>query len=248
MNRLLTLMIGIAAMIFWPSNCRAVSDTPTIPLKAVGSVLLKDGTFVGTAFVAGKSRSIFMPAHVAVRDTLVFRPRATDYEFGIESELNWPGLDIAIYRRIAGTQEESFDYGNFDRTLPGDRVLFMAMCGADSLCPRYGRVTAKGIARSKGQNVAFIDIEGAEVVPGNSGSPVFNTSGQVIGMVVQGWEESALKGSQQRTIARAYSIDILRIIEQIIYDVNPGDSTRGSQRQLLLDALTAPLPQQNDDD
>lgn len=237
MKKLVTLMIGIAILVSSSAHPATADDTAKVSLLAVGKVSLLNGTFLGTAFVIGESRSIFMPAHVAKEDSLFFLPYKSESGSVIDRVLQIPGLDLAIYKLRGGKQLDSYPYGNFDRTLPGDPVHVIGMFGADTLYMQTGVVSAKGKARSSGQNVDFIDIK-SEVLPGSSGSPVFNSSGQVIAMIVEGWQVHSLHTSGQLyKTARAYSIDILRVLEQDVIKASADDSTGGSEQLLLLDAL-----------
>jgi len=215
-----------------------IGDEALISLRAVGKVVHFDGkTWLGTAFVAGESHSIFMPVHVAKADSLYFQPYGSEQMYGIDLRLSLPNLDMAMYGRRTGGQTDSYPYGNFDRVQPGDEVVYLGMCAADTLCQYQGVITAKGIARSVNQNVDFIDIAG-QAVPGNSGSPVFNSHGQVIGMIVQAWKPEPLKQAMEVSpTVRAYSIDILRIFEQEVKTTIEPDSAGSDNRRPLLDAL-----------
>ena len=48
---------------------------------------------------------------------------------------------------------------------------------------------------------------GDYTIPGNSGTPVFNKSGEVIGIIAQAWKKVSLKRSKtQQLVNRAFTI------------------------------------------
>ncbi len=91
----------------------AQDQTSSLSLKAVGKVFMLDAdTRLGTAFVAGEKRNIFMPAHVAKQDTLYYQPYNSTYMFRISVKFLIPELDLAVYERTGGENIDVYPLGN----------------------------------------------------------------------------------------------------------------------------------------
>ena len=172
---------------------------------------------LGTAFVAGKTKSIFTCSHVAIRDTMWFSYLGSSYFFRIKLKYNLPNYDVALLERTGGNQPSSLNFGDFNRTHPGDIIEYI---GWDVLVNKYviwkSIVIAKGVSLTEnGVTVEFIEFAG-EAIPGYSGGPVFNSDGQVIAIIREAWEKKGIKGGASTKINRAFSVDLLRILDSEI--------------------------------
>lgn len=185
-------------------------------IEAIGSIYLtdKDSIPIGTAFVAGKSKSIYTCSHVAVKDTLWFSYIGSTFLYRITIKYNLPSYDVAFLERTGGSQPKSLEFGHFDRVQPGDSIQYI---GWDVRYKNYvfwnAKVLAKGSAlMSENCNVDFIEFEG-KAIPGYSGGPVFDKSNKVIAMIREAWSKKGVKGGEQISINRAFSIELLNVLD-----------------------------------
>lgn len=85
-------------------------------------------------------------------------------------------------------------------------------------------ILAKGEALHKGEIVDFIDIPG-HAIPGYSGGPVLNSKDEVIAIIGSGSDFVPIKGGDTARILRAYSVDLLRILDQRVRVTTQKDSS-----------------------
>jgi len=190
-----------------------------VPLKAIGRIFLSlsDTTCIGTAFVAGKSKAIYTCSHVVQKDTLWFMGFKSKDKHKIAVKYNLPKFDIAFLKRTKGLQNESLEFGNFDRIQPGDKIIYI---GWDNVKKLYmintALVSAKGSALMNSDcKVNFIEFKG-NAIPGYSGGPVFDMTGKVIGIIREAWNKKGIKGGKTFRINRAFSVELLRILDSEI--------------------------------
>ncbi len=128
-----------------------------------------------------------------------------------------PNYDVAYFERTAGDQDEWLNFGEFDRIQAGDKVIYI---GWDFLKNAYNIntaiVLATGTAIIGGNHkIDFIEFEG-DAIPGYSGGPVFNFNGKVIGMIREAWKKQGIRGGKVMRINRAFSTDLLRVLDSEI--------------------------------
>jgi len=186
---------------------------------SIGRIFLnQNGTgLIGTAFVAGRTKSVYTCSHVAVKDTLFFMYIGSHYIYRLKIKYNLPNFDVALLARTGGVQPNGLDFGDFSRINPGDVIEYM---GWDVEANQYvlwkSIVIGKGTSLSDGgASVDFIEFEG-QAIPGYSGGPVFNSAGQVVAMVREAWEKKGIKGGQPKMINRVFSVELLRILDSEI--------------------------------
>ncbi|MBN1824908.1 MAG: trypsin-like peptidase domain-containing protein [Candidatus Eisenbacteria bacterium] len=184
--------------------------------KTVGRVLISgtDSTAIGTAFVAGKSKSIYTCSHVVVRDTLWFEGFESEYRYRMALRQNLPSYDVALLQRTAGSQREALEFGDFTRVHTGDIIKYV---GWDIRVRRFiiwdAVVIAKGTALAPtGMSVDFLEFEG-KAIPGYSGGPVLDRSGRVVAIIREAWQKTAPRSGTSIMINRAFSIELLRVID-----------------------------------
>ncbi|MBI5214867.1 MAG: trypsin-like peptidase domain-containing protein [Ignavibacteriae bacterium] len=196
---------------------KSASGQVTLESNAIGRVFLEptDSIPIGTAFVAGDSKSIYTCSHVAVADTLWFNYIGSPEQlFRVTVKYNLPSYDVAFLIRTGGSQPASLQFGDFSRVQPGDTIHYI---GWDTPLARYiirlATVSARGsVLVEEGTKVDFIEFEG-QAVPGYSGGPVIDRFGKVIAMIREGWEKTSLRGGVPVRINRAFSIELLRILD-----------------------------------
>ncbi|MFH1686893.1 MAG: serine protease [bacterium] len=206
-----------------------------IPKTTLGRVFLSADSHhrVATAFVAGDSHNVFVPAHAAIRDTMWYSDFGGRFKFRMTRKCTISGYDLAIYRRTGGEYPETTPIGNLERILPEDTVFYFAYI--EDTLPVAGPVivTAKGICAHMGELVSFIDFYGP-CAPGCSGGPVFSRDGEVVAMIVQGWTEESVKTEESRPVLRAFSVDLLRIVESgVSYSTEEGSDSTGAGLSLF---------------
>lgn len=213
----------------------ALGQEVSISLKAIGRVYSEDGSKrIGTAFVAGETHNIFLPAHVANAESLKFLPYNSDSSFLIDSKYVLDDFDLAIYKRTAGEQPDSYRLGDFDRVHPRDKIVYLGWESENLLKAATATVTAKGECLHGTEIVDYIEFHG-HGVPGYSGGPVFNTHGEVVAMIVQGWDIDPIKTDTKVPVLRAFSVDLLRILETKLETVARQDSTLAEAELRLID-------------
>ena len=77
-------------------------------------------------------------------------------------------------------------------------------------------ISATGSSENDSVIVDFIEFEG-QGLPGYSGGPVFNTDGKIIAIMREGWKKQGVKGGKVSLINRAFSIEILSILDKEIH-------------------------------
>jgi S1-C subfamily serine protease len=208
-----TMSLILSTLLLTLNLCRAqVNINP----GAIGRLLLKatDSTSIGTAFVAGESRSIYTCSHVVVEDTMWFNCIASPrMVYRVTVKYNLPSYDVAFLVRTGGSQPASLPFGDFSRVQPGDTVFYV---GWDARAQQYilwrAAVSAKGsVLIEQGTKVDFIEFSG-EAVPGYSGGPVLDRSGKVVAMIREGWQRTSLRGGAVERVNRAFSVELLRVL------------------------------------
>lgn len=201
-----------------------ISSEVKIPVNVAGCVVNPhDSLKAGSAFVAGETRSIFLSAHQAVADTLLFIPYGSDSTFTIVIEHVLPEFDLAMYRSISGRCPSTCSLGSFKRMQPGDLVFYFALDPEGAMRLIQSSVYAKGQKAHMGGIVDFIDSR-SQGMPGFSGSPVFNANCEVVAMISQGWRIVPLNPGDTVLNVRALSIERLRILEQRLDSTADADS------------------------
>jgi S1-C subfamily serine protease len=212
------------------------AEEAKIVMTAIGRVLSAEtGVRIGTGFVAGETHNVFMPAHVAIKDTLLFQPHKSHYKFRIAIKYILDEFDLAIYQRTGGEQPVTFTLGNLNRMQPGDPVIYFGWENDSTLNWVTTTISAKGQTIHKDEIVDFIDLQG-HGIPGYSGGPVFNQQGQVVAMVVQGWDIVPLNSKTQVRVMRAFSVDLLRVLERNL-NISTRPDTSGQVGKLRLETL-----------
>ncbi len=196
--------------------------------EAVGRIYLMDHkTRVGTPFVAGNTLNIFTPAHVALEDSLYYKPYGNEYWYGVILKYILNDYDLAIYRRKAGRQPVALKIGSFNKVHIGDTIHYMGWDSDTVLTYATGIVESKGQTRRGNESIDFIEFKG-NCVPGYSGGPVLNSAKEAIAMIVQGYDLHSIKVNRSWRVIRAFSIDLLRVLEQNVLNSTVEDSVANS--------------------
>ena len=197
-------------------NIGTISAQFKLNTNAIGRIFKSpnDSTSIGSAFVAGRSKAIYTCSHVAISDTLWFSYIGRDILFKIRVTYNLPSYDIAFLERTGGAQPTSLDFGDFSRVQPGDIIFYIGWdVPQNNYLIRQATVSAKGsVLLEEGAKVDFIEFEG-EAIPGYSGGPVLDNAGKVVAIIREGWTRTSLKGGPSVRINRAFSIELLKVLD-----------------------------------
>jgi len=186
----------------------------------------------GSGFIVGADGIVLTNAHV-VRDASEVTVKLTDRrEFRAKVLGADPATDIAVLR-IDAKGLPVVTLGDSARARVGDWVLAIGSPFGFENSVSAGIVSAKGRALPGDNYVPFIQTDVA-VNPGNSGGPLFNLSGEVIGINSQIYSRS---GGYQG-LSFAIPIDVaLRVKDQIVATGRASHARLGVSVQELNQAL-----------
>ena len=187
----------------------------------------------GSGFILSADGIVLTNAHV-VQDATEVTVKLTDRrEFKAEVLGTDPATDIAVLR-IDAENLPVVKLGNPDRALVGDWVVAIGSPFGFENSVTAGIVSAKGRSLPGGDlYVPFIQTDVA-VNPGNSGGPLFNLAGEVIGINSQIYSRS---GGYQG-LSFAIPIDMaLRVKDQIVATGHATHARLGVNVQTMNQAL-----------
>ncbi len=182
--------------------------------KAIVTIRTNDGT--GTGFFDQKG-NLITACHVIIDSTSMYGRFNSGKTISIEGIKQ---LDISRDLAILDTAYNAMKgplLGDFAALSPGDKVIVIGSPKGLELTVTEGIISAK---RNIG-NVQNIQIS-ASISPGSSGSPVFNTKGEVIGVV--SWN---IEGGQQLNFAIS-SLEVKSLIKSLAEKPNTKLSLRPS--------------------
>lgn len=195
---LLTLLL--TAM--WKGHVAADSYVLTeSDLKAVGHLVALDKSErYCFGFTAGNSFYVVTCIHCAVSDTMLFQPLWNrHFDTLVKIFQTSPEYDLAIFKNLNAQFKYRVSVGDYNATRKGDTVSALIFRNFDSLHLMQRPIEGIYVTTVNGKFVEYIEIFG--VGPeGTSGSPVFNSSGEVIAIVSVGRVDSTL-GSLQNVAA-----------------------------------------------
>jgi serine protease Do len=173
----------------------------------------------GSGFIISSNGIILTNAHV-VRDAKDVTVKLIDHrEFKAKVLGSDPVTDIAVLR-IDAKDLPIVRLGNSDAAEVGDRVLAIGAPYGLEQTATQGIVSAKGRSLPDDTVVPFIQTDAA-VNPGNSGGPLFDGTGSVIGINAQIYTESG--GFQGLSFAIPINV-ALKVKDQIL---STGHATHG---------------------
>jgi serine protease Do len=186
----------------------------------------------GSGFIVGADGIVLTNAHV-VRDASEVTVKLTDRrEFRAKVLGADPATDIAVLR-IEAKNLPVVNLGDPARARPGDWVVAIGSPFGFENSVSAGIVSAKGRSLPGETYVPFIQTDVA-VNPGNSGGPLFNLAGEVIGINSQIYSRS---GGYQG-LSFAIPIDVaLKVKDQIVASGRANHARLGITVQELNQAL-----------
>ena len=166
---------------------------------------------LASGFIISKDGLILTNAHVVRNTDEVIVKLSDQREFKAKVLGSDNYSDIAVLK-IKAENLPIVNLGNSDQLRVGDYVLAIGSPFGFEQSATAGIVSAKGRALPGDGNVPFIQTDAA-VNPGNSGGPLFNAGGAVIGITSQIYSETG--GYQGLSFAIPINV-ALRIKDQIL--------------------------------
>jgi S1-C subfamily serine protease len=215
---------------------------------------------IASAFVCGPHKDVVTCAHVAIaaaeeaHSTELFYVAQGNIITHLKIKFIVPRYDIAVFEPDSDIPGTPPQIGDFKNIRPNDTIYYY---GFDTRLStphlpagkmNTATVSATGSVINDGVIVDFIEFEG-EGIPGYSGGPVFNESGDLIAIMREAWTKQGVKGGPPILINRAFSIDMLRMQDEPIitgFQLNatnippPAVNATNKPNTSLLDALGFP--------
>jgi len=172
----------------------------SVPFRSVGSgfIISSDGLILTNAHVVREAKEVV----VTLQDRREFRARVLGAD---------QATDVAVLR-IAATGLPTVRLGDPQQSQVGDPVLAIGSPFGFDQTATQGIVSALGRSLPGDASVPFIQTDAA-VNPGNSGGPLFDASGAVIGINAQIYSESG--GFQGLSFAIPITV-ALKVKDQIV--------------------------------
>ena len=136
---------------------------------------------LGSGFIITSDGYIFTNNHVVDKATKIKVKLATGKEYDAEVKGKDPSTDIALIKINPDNSLPVAKLGNSDKLRIGDWVFAIGNPYGLEHTVTAGIVSAKGRVIGSGPYDNFIQTD-ASINPGNSGGPLFNLSGEVIGI------------------------------------------------------------------
>jgi len=200
-----------------------------------------NGQPIGSGFVFGPQNDVVTCWHVknmaeAVLHVtnLVFNSGMNTY--GLKLRYMLPKYDLAVYSPSPEIKTASFKSGDFKKVRPGDIVWYVGFDVRQSTpfnsmtVIRNSQIAAVGCAMNDDVTVDFLEFAG-EGLPGYSGGPVFNMDGELVAAMREAWTKKGVAGGPEVLINRAFSVEILSVLNGQLFKDAPGGtaSTNGTQ-------------------
>jgi S1-C subfamily serine protease len=214
---LLTAVVGLAAVALGTGLAFARSSAPRIGKGVVvinTNLGYQDGAAAGTGMVLSSSGEILTNNHVIKGATTI---RVTVPGTGHSYSAKVVGYDVAADVAVLQAQHASnlktISRGDSSRLSVGQAVTALGNAGgAGRLTSANGRITGLGKAitasdeGSDPERLTGLIETNANVQPGDSGGPLLNTSGQVVGMDTAG--STGTSPFAAETASDAYAVPI----------------------------------------
>ena len=214
-----------------PPSFEFFRGLPGMPQMPRGGVPMRGQ---GSGFIVSADGLILTNAHV-VRDATEVTVRLSDRrEFGARVLGADPATDIAVLK-VDAAGLPTVNMGDPGQLEVGDPVLAIGSPFGFEQTATQGIVSAKGRSLPGDSYVPFIQTDAA-VNPGNSGGPLFDSAGRVVGINAQIYSQDG--GFQG--LAFAIPIDVaLRVKDQIVTH----GRVRHARLGVTLQDLSQPLAQ-----
>lgn len=235
------IMIFSFAIVFSIFNQNIINGEDNFSIsinpQAVGVIINKEtNKQIGSAFVAGSQKHIFTCAHVATNGVFEYRGVSLLKDIPLKSYYFLPKYDLSVFISGVPFDGAALKFGDIKKVRPGDTIIYIGMDKALDINVTQMKVNKAvvysiGAAMNDGVIVDFIEFQG-EGIPGYSGGPVFDTAGNVIAIMREAWKKQGVKGGDAVLMNRAFSIEILSILDSEVYSI------KGSEKEVQTDTTT----------
>ena len=210
-------------------------------------------TTEGSGFVFGPQHDVVTCWHVkAVADntgeTNLLYLNGTN-RFRISPKYMLPNYDLAVFTASPHIECPRTRVGDFKKMRPGDFIIYLGFDSRQS--DQYKKATGVNISQitavgsalnDNGVIVDFLEFPGV-AIPGYSGGPVFNKEGEVVAIIREAWTKKGIKGGAETLMNRAFSIEILSILDGQIQRGGPSQANGTNTTQIgALDILDFATP------
>ena len=234
--RLLKVIVVIgcltASLILAQNTLKAEDDFAfTINQKAVGVIRdKKTRKQRGSAFFAGSQKHIFTCAHVATKGEFVYRGVSLSKDMDLKSVYFLPKYDLSVFALAEPIDGEPLKFGDIKKIRPGDIVIYVGWDkNLSKMKINKATVSSLGSSINNGVIIDFLEFQG-KGMPGYSGGPVFDRDGNVIAIMREAWKKQGVKGGKVALMNRAFSTEILSILDDEVYSI------KGSNKEVSADS------------
>ena len=219
-------------------------------LKPCGVVLVAGSdTPIGSGFVFGSQNDMVTCWHVkAISETTLHQTNllflSGMHRYALKLNYMLPKFDLAVFSCNPDFKEGHWKAGDFKKLRPGDTVGYEGYDVRESnkcsvtTTVKTAQIAAIGSVLNDGVIVDFMEFQG-EGIPGYSGGAVFNTDGELVAIMREAWTKKGVVGGQEVLINRAFSVEILSVIDGQIFRCGPAGSASTNATQIgLMDILS----------
>ena len=151
-------------------------------------VQIKAGSGIGTAFLISSDGLAITAKHVAMASKSLSAKTLNGTKVKVKLVDLHPKLDFAAIKLLGGHQWAYLKLSPAKIKLNDTAFAIGNSCG-DFLKPRFGKVIALPEKPRSNRPKTLLELD-LPVSPGDSGAPVLNAQGQVIGEVIEGGEDA----------------------------------------------------------
>ncbi len=163
--------------------------------KAIGHVITLDASArLCYGFTVGDSLYVVTCAHCAIGDTMLFQPLWDScLDTIVLKSKTSPEYDLAVFERLHPKDQCTAKIGDYNSTKVGDTVSALIFKTLDTLHLMLRPIEGIYGIHVNNKYVEFMEIAG--IGPeGTSGSPIFNTQGEIVAIVSRGREVDTVNG------------------------------------------------------
>lgn len=200
----------------------------TIDQKTIGVIIdRKSNKEIGSAFVAGVQKHVITCAHVATKGNFIYKGINLKKNIPLKSKYFLPKYDLSVFSPSEIITDKPLKFGDFKKIRPGDNIVYIGWDkNLSKMKINKAVVFSVGSAINNGVIVDFLEFQGVGL-PGYSGGPVFDLNGNVIAIMREAWTKRGIKGGPTILMNRAFSVEILLILNNEVYSIT--DSTKESR-------------------
>jgi len=195
-----------------------------INAKTIGFIKnRKTNKILGSAFIVGGQQCLITCAHVATKGDFFYRGVTMEEDVGVKLVYFLPKYDLSVFSLATPFNGDPLKFGDIKKIRPGDTIIYI---GWDKnlmeMQQHRANVFSVGSAINEGIIIDFLEFQG-KGIPGYSGAPVFNQKGEIIAIMREGWNKQGLKGGKKFLMNRAFSTEILSVLDSEIYTIKTQD-------------------------